>query len=350
MNNADQAAQELRNHFSTVSTEDYLEVASRYSPELLAGGEMSEDPQFAQLGLQGLETEDASGALALFRSAPAHTPLDAYLACALTGLDESQRQLIFALSDMVAQVCESIDIQLYEPRKKTDPVHHTDVPDSEVFKIDRERVLRSDLLIYLAHFPSTGAGEELDFAYNSLVPMVVVSHANSRVSRMVSGIPGLVVSVTYAEPEEFRARLREELTALRPLLVQRKLAFGDYDVNIVGDRIRRLRERQGLTRDDLATATVGRVPLSSEMLKQIEESTDRHGNPSLVQLREIATALKTTVADLVEPDLEAHILSTLGEWVSDRRAAREGLMSTHDRNRLLRRLLLRILDSLETDE
>jgi hypothetical protein len=35
-----------------------------------------------------------------------------------------------------------------------------------VFHIDRGRVLNYDFLIHLAHFSSTGSGEELNFAYD----------------------------------------------------------------------------------------------------------------------------------------------------------------------------------------
>jgi hypothetical protein len=55
---------------------------------------------------------------------------------------------------------------LYEPRKKTDPVHYPDVGATDVFHIDRGRVLNSEFLIHLAHFSSTGSGEELNFAYD----------------------------------------------------------------------------------------------------------------------------------------------------------------------------------------
>lgn len=349
MSEAEAALSAIRTHFETIDSSQYEMEVRKYSPELSQGGPMIEDETLADVGLRGLETSDAPNALVPLRSRPAHTPLDAYLASALTGLNEIQRQLVFHLSDTVGVICGELDIDLYEPRKKTDPVHHQSVADSDVFHIDRERVISSDLLIYLAHHPSTGAGEELDFAYNAMVPIVVVSHSNSRVSRMVTGIPGLVITVNYDEPEELRALLRETLLGLRPQLVQRKLAFSDYDVNIVGDRIRKLRESQGLTRDQLVAATSTRFQISREMLTRLEESTDRTANPSLVVLRELATALKTSVADLVEPDLQEVILTTLTSWVADRQAARFGDMSVRDRNKILRRLLLRLIDNLEQD-
>ncbi len=93
--------------------------------------------------------------LTLFHPADASVELEAYLSSALTGLDKEQRSLIFQICDLIAQVCEKHDISLYEPSKHTDPVYHRDLADTQVFRINRERVLASDLLIHLTHFPGT---------------------------------------------------------------------------------------------------------------------------------------------------------------------------------------------------
>ena len=290
-----------------------------------------------------VDTRD-SRQLALLTSKDTPISLDAYLASALTGLSRDERSLVFQISDTVSEICRKHNINLYEPRKQTDPVHHADVQDSEVFKLDRERVLRSDLLIHLGHFPSTGAGEELDFAYNALVPIIILSRTGDRVSRMITGIPSLSIRVEYSEPEEMRARLEECLTQIYPLLQERKVAFSSYERNIVGDRIRFLRESLGLTREELTSV----VPaLTVDALRQMEESDDRTSNPSLLHLRQIATVLKTTVADLVEPDMTSNVVSHLYEWLEGREAARFSGVSARDRNRILRRILLRVIDSLE---
>src|SRR4051812_7041165 len=95
--------------------------------------------------------------LTLLQPEPSRVPLDAYLACALTALGSEQRQLIFHISDMIANVCVDHHISVYEPRKKTDPVFNPEVADIDVFMMDRDRVLASDLLILLTHYPSFGA-------------------------------------------------------------------------------------------------------------------------------------------------------------------------------------------------
>ena len=163
---------------------------------------------------------------------------------------------------------------------------------------------------------------------------------------MVTGIPAFKLSITYTEPEDLRRELRDGLIKVRPLLEERKMAFSAYRANIVGTKIRLLREELSLTREDVANVA---PHLTVESLRQIEDSVDSESNPSLIQLREIATVLKTTVADLVEPDLSGLVVSTLEDWItkSGRAAARFESPSIKDRNRLIRRVLYRVMDSLE---
>jgi transcriptional regulator with XRE-family HTH domain len=331
--NADEALNLIREHFSVTSPDEFVTRIDRDYPKLLNSGDSTCSAKERQYMNQ----------LLLLQPHPTPLPLDAYLACALTGLTSEQRQLVFQLSDVVATVCQEQTINLYEPRKKTDPVYHTAVPDTEVFAIDRDRVLSSDLVIHLCHYASTGSGEELDFAYSALVPIILISHEEMKVSRMVTGIPAFKFHISYGEPEALRHELRERLIQIRPILEERKLAFSEYNVNVVGERIRLRREELQLTREDVAQCV---QTLTVDALRITEESVDRTSNPTLLQLRQIATVLKTTVADLVEPDLGSRLIGFLEEWVSGKVAARSGI-SVKDRNRVLRRVLLRLIDSLE---
>lgn len=225
--------------------------------------------------------------------------LDAYLASALTGLDSGERKYLFEISDAVAAVCAHNNVRLYEPRNVTDPVHHTTVPDSEVFRTDRHRVINSDLLIYLAHHPSTGAGQELVFAQESIIPILVVAHIDTRISRMVTGIPGPLTLVRYDSITQLTAQLDQEITELQPKLLQRRIALAELEQHRVGARIKELRELRNMTRRQVAEST--RIPnaFSPEQLKQWEQSSDKVNNLSLTYLQEIASALSVSVKDLV---------------------------------------------------
>jgi len=326
-------------HFRETSEQEFAQNVNHLCPDVQPCSS-KENMITAQTGGAG------TGNVILFQRQPAALPLEAYLAYALTNLTEEERSVIFGIADDVASICQSEGINLYDPRKKTDPSHHSDVVDSEVFRIDHERVLKSDLVIHLCHFPSTGAGEELAFAYDALVPIILISRSGTRVSRMVTGIPCFKLHVPYQEPEDLRSELGDRLAEVRPILEQRKLAFSKYDANIIGDKIRFLREELRLTREDIARNA---PHITVPMLKQIEESSDRVSNPSIIQLREVAALLKTTVADLVEPDLSERVIAALQDWVSNRSAARFDGLSVKDRNKIVRRILLRVIDSLEQE-
>ena len=283
---------------------------------------------------------------ALVHTRPRRIPLGAYLASALTGLDRTQKSLIVHLSDIVNLVCRAVDIDLYEPRKKTDPVHNSEIPDTEVFRTDRERVLVSDILIHLCHFPSTGAGEELSFANEALVPIILIAPGDQRVSRMVTGIPGVKLELRYEEPEDLRGMLEERLIELRPFLEQRRLSMTEHSENVVGEKIKELRLDANLSRADLAKL----VGMTEVLIGEIEDNIDTISNPSLTKLRLIATALKTTVAELVNPDYHESLLASIQSLVSagaTSAAARFSGTSDKDRRALMRRYLARISNELE---
>ena len=334
MVNPDEVERSLNEHFEQVSLEQFRERYDEYVGE----ADSSHLP---------MEYVDETFDVLLHQREAAPLELKAYLASALTGLSPVDREHIFAVSDVVAEVCRQLNIELYEPRNFTDPVQHTDVSAEEVFSRDREVVLGSDLVIHIADFSSTGAGEELEFAQNALIPIVLLSRGDSVVSRMVLGIPAMKLVIDYDTLEELQAELNRRLTEVRPILEERKLAFSEFDRNIVGNKVRLLREEARISRETLANSSPN--PLTTERLRVIEESTDRVANPSLVELRTLATILKTTVADLVEPDLQERVIVMLNEWLDGSSAARFA-MSHNDRNRIITRILLRVIDSLQSEQ
>jgi transcriptional regulator with XRE-family HTH domain len=323
----------IRGHFESEGAEEIV----RRSEQLILRSTREASP---------LESTHADGSILMHPRAK-HVPLDAYLASALSQLTSVEKELVVHLSDIVSLVCRAANIELYEPRKKTDPVHNADVPDTEVFTIDRGRVLSSDLLIHLCHFASTGSGEELSFAYDALVPIILIAPGDQRVSRMITGIPSVKIEIRYREPEELRSMLLERLWEIRPFLEQRRLAMNDLSTNVVGAKIKELRQDASLSREEFAA----RVGLTSQGLADIEDNVDSVSNPSLTKLRWIATALKTTVAELVEPDYHeamlASIQSLMSEKVESAVAARFVGLSDKDKRALLRRLLAKLSNELE---
>ncbi len=220
----------------------------------------------------------------------------AYLASALTSLTESERRHTDRASDTVAQVCLSIGVSLYEPRAATDPVHHPDVPDWVVYSLDRERIASSDIVLFLSNHASTGSGQELVIAQQYLIPIFVLAETGRRVSRMVTGMPGVVEFLQYESltslAEILRARLRELVDSEWRTRLN---VAAHYDMGL-GRRIRSRRTTLGLSRAELAARLSPAV--SEQDVEQWEAASDFELNPSLVMLRTLAGALEVPVDSL----------------------------------------------------
>lgn len=289
-----------------------------------------------------LSASSELGEITIQRTSPSPLPLNAYLACALTGLNDTERDNMFRTSDIIAEVCRRFDFALFEPRKHTDPVLNSDVTAFDVYSQDKSKVHDADLLIHLCHHPSTGSGEELEFARAALIPILLVTPEAVKISRMILGIPSLLIEVNYRTPDDLQTQLANALLEFRPVIEARKLAFSDYRANVVGQKIIELRQQQGLTREDVAKAS---HKITVSRLSEIESSHDLEGNPSLVELREIASMLKTTVSELVEPNFAEQVFSQLKAWSEGRQAARNHV-SEEDQKKMLKALLHRLADNI----
>ena len=322
----------ISEHFKQISLEEFEHLQQEYVGDL-----KSESLAAAN--------EPSPYDLVLRQREAAPLRLEGYLASGLTGLSARDRAQLIRVSEVIRTVCQGLEIDLFQPRLATDPVDHPEIPAEKVFADDRERVLSSDLVIHVADYPSTGSGEELDLASGALVPIVIVAHGSVRVSRMILGIPALKLTLTYTGLDDLQHELRERLTEIRPILEERKLVFSEFDKNMVGNKVRKSREDSLLTREDVAKHS-GEV-LTSERIRDIESNIDKVSNPTLLELRTLATVLKTTVADLVEPDLSERMIALLQDWMLHGVEARYG-MSDSDQRVVLRRLLYRVLDRTET--
>lgn len=313
---------------------------------------LSEGPSQASIskdisiGLSGSSSSRRHNAdanqMSLFQASPSPLPLKAYLACALTGLNEKERENIFGISDLIADICKKQRIELFEPRKSTDPVLHANVSPDDVYVNDKSRVLDSDLLIHLCHHPSTGAGEELEFARSALLPIILITPDKVKISRMILGIPSLMMEINYTSFDNLQGQLDNALFDIRPLLEERKIAFANYKINVVGQKIFEIRQSQKLTRGEVAAAS---HKITEKRISEIESKGDLESNPSLVELREIATILKTTVSEIVEPNFTQQVYIQLKAWTEGREAARNTI-SEDDHKKLLRALLHRMADNL----
>jgi DNA-binding XRE family transcriptional regulator len=105
---------------------------------------------------------------------------------------------------------------------------------------------------------------------------------------MITGIPSFKLEIRYEKAEDLNVLLSKRLLEVRPYLEERRVLREQHETNIVGERVRDLRLRAGLTRDDLAK----RAGLTVGSIEHLEENVDATSNPALMHLRALATALK----------------------------------------------------------
>jgi hypothetical protein len=273
----------LRHYLETVSDEQFREDMRRSNPHLF---------------------EEASDKIVEVNAEPiSKLSLKAYVASALTVLTDEQRLFVYQVSDVVVNVCQQFGIEPYEPRKQTDPIIHPDASPEDVFRIDRQRIAESDLLITLCDYPSFGGGQELDFAYNAFIPIILVSKADTNISRMVKGIPSVKLHIEFRDFQDLERSLTKSLTEFRPVLEGRKRTFAVYKQldpeSSVGANIRRRRTELGLSQADVVRKS---ELITLYTLQQLEDYSDHVANPSLVQLQHLADILDTTIADLLNPN------------------------------------------------
>ena len=230
--------------------------------------------------------------------------LTACLVTAATGQCDAERSRFDAVAEIVDSVCQGLEVDLHRAGKTA---------DERPFGIDRKRALKSDLVVYVADCDDIG--DELDFALDALLPVALVVPGDTTASRIATGVPALKLTITYADLDGLKTEFRDSLAEIRPVLEQRKLAFADFDKNLVGDKVKFARQDAGLTREDVAQHSRGLLTVAR--IREIEVNRDRASNPTLVELRALAALLKTTVADLVEPDLGGRVVASSSEGLAE---------------------------------
>ncbi len=240
-----------------------------------------------------------------------HTPVPvrAYIACALTGLSESQRVSIDETLNVIEMTCKAKGVEFYEPRKISDPLLNPSLTPEQVYRMDRRNVLSSDVFIFLANEPSFGVGQELEIAGTALLPILSVALGEKSISRMVRGIPGRMYSVRYESGADLSDKLSQAIDILLPAMLERKRNMRENSNLSIGRNIHRLRLQTGLSAADLA-ANLG-VP--EDEVKLLEECPDYLTNFSILQLKQVAKSLHTNLQNILVADYEEDIAAKVAE-------------------------------------
>ena len=124
-----------------------------------------------------------------------------YVGCSLT---QAPKEFITSVENLKLKLAKNFEI--------LDFVGLTNDPDSsKIYNHDRQCVLNSDLFLAICDFPSTGLGMEIGFALENNKKLILAFNQNSKVSRMLLGIPqNQVQQLEYGNLEEITTFLIKE--------------------------------------------------------------------------------------------------------------------------------------------
>lgn len=137
-----------------------------------------------------------------------------YISGALTGV--SKPDALKDFYEAIAEVCEKANMQPYVPHLVSDPTQNPDMTPKEVYKLDRDKVAHSDLVIAYVGVPSLGVGSEIEIARENNVPVILLMEKTAHVSRMVRGNPAVIAGLRFSDYDDGLKQLSGLLSKQNP--------------------------------------------------------------------------------------------------------------------------------------
>ncbi len=103
----------------------------------------------------------------------------------------------------------------------TDPVKNPEVPSNTVYTTDLEELEKSDVMIAYVGEPTTGTGQEIQYAKDHGIPVYLLYEKDRHVSRMIFGSPNIKGSIAYSSQEDALRQLDELIQGLKVRLQSR---------------------------------------------------------------------------------------------------------------------------------
>lgn len=97
----------------------------------------------------------------------------------------------------------------------TDPVRDPDVDPGYIYDKDLAELEKSNLMIAYIGEPSTGTGQELEYAKEHDIPIYLMYRADDRVSRMVVGNRGVDGIIEFTDEDDATRQLDTLLKRIR---------------------------------------------------------------------------------------------------------------------------------------
>jgi nucleoside 2-deoxyribosyltransferase len=97
----------------------------------------------------------------------------------------------------------------------TDPIKNPDVPSAIVYETDLSELERSDVMITYIGEPTTGTGQEMEYARTHGIPVYLLYEAGKKITRMLLGSPIVKGEITFSTEEEALLKLDELIKGLK---------------------------------------------------------------------------------------------------------------------------------------
>lgn len=115
----------------------------------------------------------------------------------------------------------------------TDPIKNPEVPAVDVYTADLGQLKKSDVMIIYLGEPTTGTGQEIEYARTQGIPVYMLYEQGKNITRMVKGSPNIKGSIEFTSSEDAIKKLEDLLQGLKKRFEQQGTLKEDF--SIVGD-------------------------------------------------------------------------------------------------------------------
>ena len=147
----------------------------------------------------------------------------AYVCGPLTELPPEIQGSVKSFYEKIADVCfEVLGVRAFVPHEHFDPIKHAQATPQDVDYAERKQVCENtSVLIVVAIAPSWGGGIEVEMAYRSKVPVVILCEKEKldqrKISRLLRGNPGIYgrgAGIISYDSQEFGLRALSGILSL----------------------------------------------------------------------------------------------------------------------------------------
>ncbi len=130
-----------------------------------------------------------------------------YISGALSDMQEQELEEKRQLYVSLAEVCKERGFEPYLPHIYGDPLRMASLTPQRIDRIDRLAVVQSRLVVAYVGKASLGVGIEVEMAFHSNKPVILMFEKGKKVSRLVRGNPGVVREIQYENLTDAREQL-----------------------------------------------------------------------------------------------------------------------------------------------